>query len=68
MNEKFCILHGATGAEWSIQNIEFIVDLASACISKQNTNLTVSNTSNIKSEFTACTRKQKPYAFANKTK
>ena len=31
-------------------------------------NLTVSNTFNIKSEFTACARKQKPYAFANKNK
>ena len=32
------------------------------------TNLTVSDTFNIKSEFTASARKQKPYAFANKTK
>ena len=68
MNEKFCILHEAAGAEWSIQYFEFIVHLARACICKQNTNLTVSNTFNIKSEFTACARKQKPYAFANKTK
>ena len=38
------------------QNFEFIVHLASACICKQNTNLTVSNTFDIKSEFTACAR------------
>ena len=66
MNEKFFILHEAAGAEWSIQNFEFIIHLASACICKQNTNLTVSNTFNIKSEFTACACKQKPYAFATK--
>ena len=66
MNEKFCILHEAAGAEWSIQNFKLIVHLASACICQQNTNLTVSNTFNIKSEFTAFVRKQKPYAFANK--
>ena len=34
-------------AECSIQNFEFIVHSASACICKQNTNLTVSNTFNI---------------------
>ena len=34
----------------------------------QNTNLTVSNTFNIWSEFTGRARKQKPYAFATKTK
>ena len=45
MNEKFCILHEASGASCSIENFEFIVHLASACICKQN--LTVSNTFNI---------------------
>ena len=64
MNEKFCILHEAAGAE----HFEFIIHLASACICKQNTNLTVSNTFNIKSELTACARKKKPYTFVNKTK
>ena len=68
MNEKFCILHEAGGAECSIENFEFIVHSASACICKQNTNLTVSNTFNILSEFTARARKQKPYAFAHKIK
>ena len=68
MNEKFCILHEAAGAECRIQNFEFIVHSASACICKQNTNLTVSNTFNIWSEFTGRARKQKPYAFATKTK
>ena len=47
MNEKFCILHDAAGAEYSIQNFEFIVHSASARICKQNTNLAVSNTFNI---------------------
>ena len=47
MNERFCILHEAGGAEFSIENFEFIVHSASACICKQNTNLTVSNTFNI---------------------
>ena len=56
-DEKFCILHEAAGAEWSIQNFKFIVHLASAFICKQNTNLTVSNTFNIKSEFAASARK-----------
>ena len=46
MNEKFCILREAAEAEWSMQNFEFIVHSASACICKQNTNLTVSNTFN----------------------
>ena len=46
MNEKFCILHEAAEAKCNIQNFEFIVHSASACICKQNTNLTVSNTFN----------------------
>ena len=49
----------AVWAECSVENFEFIVHLASGCICKQNINLTVSNTFNIKSEFTACARKQK---------
>ena len=65
MNEKFCMLHAAAEPECSIQNFEFIVDSASACICKQNTNLTVSNTFNIQFEFFARARKQKPYAFAS---
>ena len=69
VNEKFCILHEAAGAECSLENFEFIVHSASACICKQNTNLTVSNTFNI-CEFTTLARKQKqkPYTFAHKTK
>ena len=49
-------------------NFEFIVHSASAYICKQNTNLTVPNTFNIRFEFTARVRKQKPYAFAHKIK
>ena len=52
--------------ECSIENFEFIVCSASACICKQNTNLTVSKTFNIQSEFTARARKQKSYAYTNK--
>ena len=58
MNKKFCILHKAAGTDF-----ESIVHLASACICKRNANLAVSNIFNKKSEFTACARKQKPYAF-----
>ena len=58
------ILYTARGRRGRVRRVH----LASACICKQNTNLTVSNTFNIKSEFTAFARKQKPYAFANKAK
>ena len=44
---KFCILHSAPATSCSIQNFSFIVYSARACICKQNTNLTVSNTFNI---------------------
>ena len=37
---KIFTLHEAAGAECGAENFEFIVHLASACICKQNTNLT----------------------------
>ena len=37
MNSKFCILHSAPVASYSIQNFSFIIHLARACICKQNT-------------------------------
>ena len=37
MNSKFCILHSAPAASWSMQNFSFIVHSARACICKQNT-------------------------------
>ena len=50
------ILYTARGRWGRVKytKFEFIVHLANVCICKQNTNLTVSNTFNIKSEFTAC--------------
>ena len=46
-DSKFCILHSAPATSFSIQNFSFIVHSARACICKQNTHLTVSNTFNI---------------------
>ena len=51
MNEKFNNERGE--AEFIIENYEFIVRLASACIRKQNKNFKSLTLLNIQSEFTA---------------
>ena len=63
---RFCRLSAVKGT--MILHTYCKIDLHANTVSLNNSYLTVSNTFNIKSEFTACARKQKPYAFANKTK
>ena len=59
------ILYTARGcqAECSIENFEFIVHSESACICKQNTNLTVSNVLASKSYTLTLTKQNKTNAI-----